>query len=200
MPGSSGSKMDPTRTLTQRSPSQVHREAAWGAKDDNDVGPVLDRWQKFRCYSANDGLRLWPRSRWRGMSVGFNSAVLTETAYAGIPLVLQPNSADGSFPGEASDGQPLYRAGAGETESLEFSVAITSGGNDGTFVTKILHGASLQLFHGTFLLGCCAEQFDAPFLDYIWKILDKRSSNQVAPYDVIACGNSRTGKGWEIDS
>ncbi len=128
------------------------------------------------------------------MSVGFNSTVLAETADAGTPLVLQPNSADGSFPSAASDRPPLYRAGAGETESLEFSVIITNGGNDGTFVTEILRGASLQLFHGTFLLGFCAEQFDAAFLGYIWKIIDKRSSNQVALYDVIACGKAEQEK------
>ena len=59
--------------------------------------------------------------------MGFKSAVLAETADAGTPLVLQPNSADGSLPSEASDRAASYRAGAGETESLKFSVAITNG-------------------------------------------------------------------------
>jgi hypothetical protein len=137
----------------------------WRAKDVHYVGLVPDRWQKFRCHSADAGARLWLRSSWRDMSVGFNSAVPTESAYAGTPLVLQPNSADGSFPSEASDGQPFLRRWGWRNGVARIFRGHHQRCNDGTFVTKILHGASLQLFYGTFLPASARNNLTHPFLN-----------------------------------
>jgi VCBS repeat-containing protein len=65
--------------------------------------------------------------------VGFNDSVLTETTYAGTPVVLQPNSGVfssntiGGLPEEQVDGQPWY---SDDPSSNAFVVSIANGGGE----------------------------------------------------------------------